>query len=327
MKKIILLGLVSVGLFSINAQTNVNLKLNHHWNGSTFNYGQQYTDGAGKMVEISRVQYYLSGFNLTHDGGQNLPLTGTYVLASGNIISYPLGSYAITNLEGINFDLGIDAATNHLDPNMYAPSDPLAIQNPSMHWGWSSGYMFLVLNGLVDSDGDNVPDKAFQFSVVADDSYLQNISALSTSGTNNGSDLDVTLEVNIADWLVNVDLVSAGSNHGVFPVNGVIMNNTNPQSVFTLSGATGIETSSSNGNNVYFNYTLPYAPTIFYKFPNSTTVDLTIMDINGKLIWEDKNLKNEGNYFIKKELPVGTYFSLFQTNDHVIVTEKFIITQ
>ena len=64
MDKIILI-LITISVKTIVfAQTDVNIKLNHHFDGSTFNYGDQYTDDFGNLVEISRVQYYLTGFNL-----------------------------------------------------------------------------------------------------------------------------------------------------------------------------------------------------------------------------------------------------------------------
>ena len=45
----------------------------------------------GNTVSFSRVQYYLSGFEITHDGGQTLTMSDAYVLASGNVSTYNLG--------------------------------------------------------------------------------------------------------------------------------------------------------------------------------------------------------------------------------------------
>lgn len=327
MKKITTLVTALIVLVGANAQTNVNLKLNHYWNGEVFNYGQNYTDHDGRAVNITRVQYYLSDFDLTHDGAQTTNLPSTYILASGNITDYSLGTATLTNLEAIDFDLGIDNATNHLDPSAYTSPDPLAIQNPSMHWGWSAGYRFLVIEGKVDSDDDGTPDKSFQFHVVADDSYLTSVTAVNTAGTENGTDLDINVDVNIADWVYNVNLITAGLNHGVFTVNGTVMANTNTYTVFNANIGLSIANSPKLKHNIYFDCTQAYAPTIFYKIPSAKSVKLTITDISGKVVILENALSNAGNYFIKKELKTGTYLASFETETGAVINEKFIVQQ
>lgn len=327
MKKIITILTAVCSLMGANAQTNVNLKLNHYWNGDVFNYGQTYTDHDGNAVIITRVQYYLSGFDLTHDGGQTTSPTNEYILASGNITDYSLGTSTLTSLEAIDFDLGVDAATNHLDPSLYSGQNPLAIQSPSMHWGWTAGYRFLVIEGEVDSDDDGTPDKSFQFHVVADDSYLTSVSAINTSGTANGSDLDVNIDVNIADWVYNVNLITAGLNHGAFPVNGTVMNNTNTYTVFSSNIGLSITDPSNLKHNIYFDCTVAYAPTIYYKIPSAKSLTLTITDISGKVVLMENGLPKAGNYFIKKELKTGTYIASFVTETGVTINEKFVVQQ
>ena len=327
MKKITTL-LTALTIFAgVNAQTDVNLKLNHYWNGDVFNYNQLYTDHDGNAVSITRVQYYLSGFDLTHDGAQTTNLPNTYILASGNITDYSLGTATLTNLESINFDLGIDATTNHLDPSIYNGSNPLAIQSPSMHWGWAAGYRFLVIEGKVDSDDDGTPDKTFQFHVVADDDYLTPVTSISTEGTENGTELDINVDVNIADWVYNVDLITAGSKHGVFPVNGTVMANTNTYTVFSANIGLSLADSPKLKHNIYFDYTNAYAPTIFYKVPAANSIELTITDISGKVVIFENSIPKAGNYFINKELKSGTYIASFKTETGAVINEKFIVQQ
>ena len=50
------------------AQTDININFEHHFEGTPFAYGTTY-DLNGTAVSLSRVQYYLSGFEITHDGG------------------------------------------------------------------------------------------------------------------------------------------------------------------------------------------------------------------------------------------------------------------
>ena len=80
-------------------------------------------------------------------------------------------------------------------------------------------------------------------------------------------------------------------------------------------------------SNVFFDYSMPYAPTIFYKFPTAESVDLTITDINGRVILTAVNLPKAANYFIEKELATGTYLAIFRTNNEAVRTEKFVVNK
>ena len=327
MKKVLLpFMLLFCGILSIQAQKNVTLNITHEWNGTPFIYGQKYYDHDGNAVEITRVQYYLSGIKLTHDAGSTTTLTGTYVLASGNISSYPLDTASLTSLEGVSFDVGVDAATNHLDPTLYAPGHPLGLQSPSMHWGWSAGYRFLVIEGKVDSNGDDVPDASFEFHVTADDSYLTPVTAINTSGSLSGSDLTVEIYANIADWLKDITLKTAGSNHGAYPINGTVMTNTNTYTVFDAAMTTSSQESVIiPDHSVHFNYSKPYAPTIFYKFSDLKSVDLSITDATGNVVLNAPRLDHEGNFFIEKELASGIYIATFSNEGEMYVSKKFVV--
>lgn len=325
MKRKVLFGLAMMLGLGASAQTDITLKLNHYWNGDAFSYGTYYQDVQNRVVEITRVQYYLTGFDLVHDGGTNSSLGDTVILASANITNYNLCSANVNSLEAIDFDLGVDAARNHLDPNMYAPSHPLALQNPSMHWGWSAGYRFLVIEGKVDNNDDGIPEKGFQFHVTGDDNYLRNVTQISTTGDMNGSVMEINVDVNIADWVADIDLATAGYNHGVYLLNGKVMDNTNDFTVFTADIGLGIDKEAQHESNVFFDYSMPYAPTIFYKFPNAENVELTITDLNGRIILTESNLQKAGNYFIQKELATGTYLAVFKTNVEAVRTEKFVV--
>ena len=63
-----------------------------------------------------------------------------------------LGNFPVSHLEQITYSIGVVEELNHLDPSTYPDDHPLAHQNPSMHWGWTSGYRFLCLDGHMLSD-------------------------------------------------------------------------------------------------------------------------------------------------------------------------------
>lgn len=323
MKKILLFA-AAIMTMGLNAQYAVSLNLHHNFDGAAFNYGDQYVDDFGHTIEITRVQYYLSSLKVNHDAGQETLLNSVYVLASGNITNYPLTTMNIQNVEGISFNLGVDQSRNHLDPSTYPSSHPLSLQTPSMHWGWASGYNFLVIEGMADSDNDGTVDKPFQFHAVGNDDYLTNVGLIETTGTMVDMNISVDVEVNIADWLTGMDLSTAGLNHGVFPLVEEMMANTNILKVFD-AGTTGINDIEGLENSTFFDYSLPYAPTIYYKFPQAQSLSLSIIDMTGRVVLSEDDLSKEGNFFINKELEYGTYIAKFIMDNNEVLAKKFIV--
>ncbi|MBK7335009.1 MAG: hypothetical protein IPJ00_02100 [Saprospirales bacterium] len=81
--------------------------------------------------QVTRMQYYISEIKLIHDGGQVTPVTDLYLLVSAEKDDqFDLGSFALENIEGIEFSIGVDEAHNHLDPALYSTHHPLALHNP-----------------------------------------------------------------------------------------------------------------------------------------------------------------------------------------------------
>ena len=64
------------------SQVDVNLILNHQYNGNQFMYSQNYQDENGNIININRLQYYISSIDLINNTGSTIPLNDTYVLAN-----------------------------------------------------------------------------------------------------------------------------------------------------------------------------------------------------------------------------------------------------
>lgn len=320
--KKLLLSLILTGAgFSVHAQTDINLVLNHQFNGGSFSYGTTY-DLNGTAVSLSRVQYYMCGFEMTHDGGQTTSMPDAYVLASGNVSNYTLGSENITSLEGFSFDLGVDAARNGMGTQSWPAGHPLAAQSPSMDWSWPGGYFFWVLDGDVDTDADGTPDQAFSLRGLGD-VLLTDVSAF--SGINlSGNAITIAMDVNVADWLQNIDLATVFSQHDAGANNQLIGTNTNNETVFTLSASLSTEELTLEESHIYADYQMAYAPTIYYDLATANEVDITVVDMTGAVVLGAKQQNPEGNYFIRKELPDGTYLINF-TNGEINEQFRFVV--
>ena len=323
--KNILLFFFCMSASCLFGQINIELKLNHEFDGSSFMYNQVYTNTTphGKKVELTRVQYYLSNFKLKHDGGQVTDLSGVYVLASGNVSQYDLGSYNISQIDSFSFDLGVDSLNNHIGVSNWPSTHPLAAQAPAMDWGWPAGYLFLAVEGQVDADGDNVPETAFLMHGIGDH-LLQKVN-ISSALSETGGTIEILLHVNIADWLKDIDLTNVGIQMNGGAENQMLCANTNTYSVFSTESTVGLGGSVVKPkNNIYVNYQLSYAPTICYQLITEKKVDLTLIDQNGRIVLKENALQSQGNFFIQKELANGMYIAQF-VNEEVRETCRVLI--
>ncbi len=321
MKTSILSAFFVGSAFFMQAQTNINLNLHHKFDGSDFQYGAVY-DLDGKAVSLTRVQYYLSGFEITHDGGQTTSMPDAYILGSGNITAYTLGQESISSLEGISFDLGVDSARNHMGTSFWTQGHPLGPKSPTMDWNWPDGYFFWTISGMVDDNNDGTPNKAFELHGIGDNLLRQvdPFSGMSVSGAT----IDLDIYVNVADWLKNLDLATVGFAHDGGAKNQTVGDNTNAETVFTLDAPLGIANATIEENKIYADYTFAYAPTIYYDLTTQNTVDVKVYDMSGRVVLESSELSPEGNYFIRKELPDGSYLITF-TNSEIEEKFRFVV--
>ena len=122
----------------------------------------------GYAFNVTRLHYYISQIHIVHDGGMETLVPDTWLLIKmGEDITYDLGEFDVTDIEGIRFSVGVEAAANHLDPAAYPADHPLAPQWPSMHWGWAAGYRFVCLEGL---SGASMTD-IYQIHALGDGNY------------------------------------------------------------------------------------------------------------------------------------------------------------
>ena len=85
MRRIILVFFAIFISISFSAQKEVVLRINHALNGTPFKYNENFNISQNTNY-FTRLQYYLSGIVINHDGSQSTSLSNVYVLASGHIL-------------------------------------------------------------------------------------------------------------------------------------------------------------------------------------------------------------------------------------------------
>jgi hypothetical protein len=194
---------------ALSAQNpNVTLHLNHLLGEAPFALNQASTHD-GQPFNVKRLEYYLAEVDIVHDGGQVTRLENTWFLvdASKDVV-LSLGEMAVENIEGIRFGVGVEPDANHLDPASYPAGHPLNYQFPSMHWGWTSGYRFVAIEGFA---GESLTT-LWEVHALGDANYH----AVSVSGpaVADGDDWVYYLNADYTQALIGLDLTLGLLEHG-----------------------------------------------------------------------------------------------------------------
>ena len=136
-----------------------------------------------------------------------------------------------SQITGFQFDIGVDTAIYSEDPTdttQVPTSSPLALQVPSMYWGWAGGYRFVSVEGTVDAsaakDGSAMMNFQFHCGLPAN---LKTMTMDSNNINANGNEIDLELALDIRALFEGIDfenddLVIHTGNH---PVTVKMMNN------------------------------------------------------------------------------------------------------
>lgn len=181
---------------------NLNFKFYNKLGSQNFAFNTEVQSESGRMVKFTRAQFYLSGFSFNGTGG-SYELLDPHLLLKADVQDYNLGYLPVDNYTSFTFSAGVDSVSNHSDPATFSNSSALSSNNPDhMHWGWNSGYIFYVLEGMVDTTANmngNV-DAPFIFHVGTDMlkvdlAFVEDINSVATG---------VTVEMDV-DWLKLLD--------------------------------------------------------------------------------------------------------------------------
>lgn len=209
MKYILTFLIALLGIGNAWAQTDVRLQISHQLGGSSFQYNATAANNNNVQFQIERLQYYISQIVLTHDGGQQTPVSNTWLLVNGDTpVDELLGNFNISSLESISFGVGVEGDVNHLDPAQYPTGHPLAPQLPSMHWGWVGGYRFAVLEGVAGTDFN----QTWEIHAIEDKVYFS--TSVSTAGISAGNELIISLDADYIEALHDIDVSTGLINHG-----------------------------------------------------------------------------------------------------------------
>lgn len=307
----------------LQAQTDVELNIQHKFGKSNYTPNQPYVDDENRVILIHRIQYYLSNIELTHDGGQLVSINKQHILMDGEISSYNLGTVSteIQQLEALNLDLGVDPSLNSSRPVQHPVGHPLA--ENSMYSDPQQSYIFLTIEGMIDTDGDQTPDKPFSFRATGDQ-LLRNMTIQATT-SRNGAGLKINLVANIANWLKGIDLEFVGNQENGDTDNETLCDNTDDHTVFYHVATTSVNALVSPQNQINIDSRLSLAPTIYYNFYTIEQLDMTITNVNGTYFIQRTNLDPQGDFYLDNDLASGIYIVIFTTPKGIRQCKRFVV--
>ena len=202
-----------------------------------FDLDAAHTDGAGNNIRFTSLKFYVSGAKAMDAAGALAgSFNSTYMLvdaATPLLNNFTLGSMTAGHVHELHFLLGLDEATNRIDPLL--ADYPLNI--PGMHWSWnpSAGYKFMSMEGYLDVNNNGVLDDGTD--VLFEYHCAQNVSQAATAPVLResqlmvhqdlavGATVTVVSHVNMATMLTGVDLLATPVAMGNGAGNQLLMDN------------------------------------------------------------------------------------------------------
>ncbi len=294
MKQLLLIFLVAISI-SVYGQGNRELIVDfgYLFSGQTpVQIGSSehaHTDGA--TVKFDLINYYVSNIRLVPITGTEVSFDTVLLVRGDNVGPFTIGEVPVGTYNSIKFDIGVDSITNHGDPSVYASSHPLAYT--SMFWSWNSGYIFMKVEGELDTTVAQTagPTLPFEYHVGAD-VFRKEVTVPITDLVvdANTQTLAANIDLILSNVLGNLDLINAADifTHTMdnIPLATTVANNF--QTAFVgevtktqLSAINDIEASS-----IISLYPNPLVGQSTLKVSNGDVFSIVeVLDITGKIIF------------------------------------------
>lgn len=184
--------------------------------GNVLELDSTYTTAEGYLVQFTDLKFYLHDIK---NGSNTLTDAMLFDYRERGTLLYS-GKGDAANYASIAANLGVDASVNHNDPSAFSNSSWLNISNSNdMHWGWNPGYIFVKIEGKVDTipDANQVFDQTVVFHC-GGDQFLQTLQFDNLNWIGSGDkSFDLLLQLDMATFLQGstqtIDLKTENSSH------------------------------------------------------------------------------------------------------------------
>lgn len=305
------------------AQKDIFLNIEPLFGTQPFALNQNIVGNDGITVNIEHFNYYISDVKLFHDNGlqTNLP-TDIWLLTPTSHGLY-LGNLNVNQIDSINFTVGVPKRYNTQagalaqDISTYPETHALSFQSPSMYWGWSFGYMHMIVGGKADSNNNGIPNAYFEMHNLGNNN--QQSVTLPSIQTNSGNQINLHYTCNVDRWLQQIPLTSVGVLHGETGLNQQILQNVNSQEVFALAA----NANTQENNSLLFTFIQTENTFSFWVENNLTIKNYVVFNNSGHKIHETASKDTKGTIALD-QLQSGIYLVTVETDNGQRQTFRFV---
>lgn len=322
MKRIFIYLFLLANLTVFAQDRTVLFRINHQLNGAPFQVLKTIVkDPANNYYfNIEELRYYVSNIKLIHDGGKITAVPDSYLLLNVQINeTSELGKFNVTKLEAVEFSIGVDQDKNHLDPTTYPEGHPLAMQNPTMHWGWAAGYRFVTLEGYA---GTSISDVSTNYQIHSLGNQLYKTLKINTNGEIVDGKLRIELNADYRNLLAGIKAQTGVIAHGSTGASVTLMKNMS--SVFTAANSVSVKEVTNIKVELFPN---PTNGEIIVNAPlnNTDNQQVEVMNALGQVILTASKNTTQ----IQLQLPTneGAYWVVIKENDRVVGREKVVVVR
>lgn len=287
-----------------------------------------HTDGA--QIRFDVANYYVSNIRLVPISGADVAYDTVLLISAANAGQpFTLGELPIGDYQTIKFDIGIDSARNHSDPSTYLPNHPLYPQSPSMHWSWNSGYIFLRIEGQIDTTTALTGATVDYEYHIGTDNFLKEVSIpIVLTVDANTQSISANIDLLLGTVINGLDLKTATdvSTHTMdnMPLANTLIANT--QSAFVgevnkvqLTGITDVKTSQKL--SIYPNPLVSWANMDINATGNFTTVE--VVDVTGKTVFK-QTLNGNNTKLYRSQFPAAGVYMVKVSGDATVVRKLVV---
>ncbi|RFC55482.1 MbnP family protein [Brumimicrobium aurantiacum] len=199
---------------TIDLKSRVNIV--PHYQGNDISFNDSYTTQEGYTIRFSKINMIMTNFK---NDGKQLFESAVYKFEKDNRLLWEgVGNYS--DFDGVNANIGVDSTQNHEDPSARTSDDPLNILNAGdMHWGWNTGYIFIMIEGQADTsalqDGSGMTNFSYH---IGRDEYLRSFSLTDLNWSKVNSNLfETNIRIDLYKFfdgeIRNIDIKTERTSH------------------------------------------------------------------------------------------------------------------
>ena len=196
-------------------ETSLNLNFYPMVGSNELVYNQEYTVN-GRKLKFTKAQFYVSNIRFTKADNSTADPEMRYALVHAAETNYSVNKIDTGHYTVLEFAVGVDSIANHADPAQWGATHPLYVNSAySSYWDWTQGYIFMKLEGYVDSTtaGNGNATAGFAYHI-GDDDMLRTVS-LTINKHILGNEATIELNVDFAKFLEEVDFRTELQTHTV----------------------------------------------------------------------------------------------------------------